>query len=114
MKEVEADCLLDLHRAPFRAFFSDIPDPDIAAAPEIVHVLLLRRRAAAETCGSSHDPAKDEVLRQLGIAKGGGAAFELDHILVSIERQHVESIDQQRVEGWRNGCVRHDIGERGP
>ena len=41
VKEVEADRLLDLYGAALRAFFSDIPDPDVAAAPEIVHVLLL-------------------------------------------------------------------------
>ena len=41
VKEVEADRLLDLHGAALRAVFPDIPDPDIAAAPEIVHVLLL-------------------------------------------------------------------------
>ena len=40
-KEVEADRLLDLDRGALRAFRPDIPDPDIAAAPEIVHVLLL-------------------------------------------------------------------------
>ena len=42
MKEVETRCLLDFHRCALRAVFSDIPDADIGAAPEIVHVLLLR------------------------------------------------------------------------
>ena len=51
MKEVEADRLLDLDGAALRAFFSDIPDPDIAAAPEIVHVLLLRGEQLLEPLG---------------------------------------------------------------
>ena len=42
MKKVEADRLLDLHRSALRAVFPDIPDPDVAAAPEIVQVFLLR------------------------------------------------------------------------
>src|SRR5580704_6360455 len=42
MKKVEACRLLNLYGAALRAFFSDIPHPDIAAAPEIVHVLFLR------------------------------------------------------------------------
>ena len=41
VKEVEADRLLDLHGGALGAVFPDIPDLDIAAAPEIVHVLLL-------------------------------------------------------------------------
>src|SRR5262249_4541705 len=41
MKEVEANRLLDLHGAALCAIFPDIFDLDIAAAPEIVQVLLL-------------------------------------------------------------------------
>ena len=41
MKEIEANRLLDLHRRALCAVFPDIPDPDIAATPEIAHVLLL-------------------------------------------------------------------------
>ena len=42
MKKVEADRLLDLHGTALRAVLPDILDPDIATAPEIFHVLLLR------------------------------------------------------------------------
>src|SRR5215469_18291125 len=42
MKKVEADGLLDLHGAALCPVFRDIPDPDVAAAPEIVQILLLR------------------------------------------------------------------------
>jgi hypothetical protein len=48
MKKVEANRLLDLHGTALRALFSDIPDPHITAAPEIVHVLLLRREQLLE------------------------------------------------------------------
>src|SRR5438270_112089 len=51
MKKVEADRLLDLHGAALRAVLSDIFDPDIAAAPEIVHILLLRPEQLLEPLG---------------------------------------------------------------
>ena len=41
LEEIKANRLLDLDRGPFRAFRPDIPHTDIAAAPEIVHILLL-------------------------------------------------------------------------
>src|SRR5271165_4491167 len=58
MKKVEADRLLDLHSAAICAFFSDIPDPDIAAPPEIVHVLLLGCEQPLEPMGRNavHSP----------------------------------------------------------
>jgi hypothetical protein len=40
-KKIKADCLLDLDSAALGAVLPDIFDPDIAAAPEIVHILLL-------------------------------------------------------------------------
>ena len=43
MKQVESDCLLHFHRVAPRAMLPDILDPDIAAAPEVVHILLLGR-----------------------------------------------------------------------
>src|SRR5262244_3304295 len=41
VKQIEANRLLDLHGTPLCAIFPDIFDMDIAAAPEIVQVLLL-------------------------------------------------------------------------
>ena len=49
MKKVEADRLLDLHGTAVRTVFPDIPDPYIAAAPEIVHVLLLSGQQLLES-----------------------------------------------------------------
>ena len=51
MKKVEACRLLNLYGAALRAFFSDIPHPDIAAAPESVHILLLRGEQLLEPLG---------------------------------------------------------------
>src|SRR5215472_7384556 len=43
VKKIEADCLLRLDGAALYAVFPCIPDLDIAPAPEVVDVLLLRR-----------------------------------------------------------------------
>ena len=48
VKKVEADRLLDLHRAAVRAVFPDILYLNVAATPEVGHVLLLRREQLAE------------------------------------------------------------------
>src|SRR5262249_11817703 len=50
VKEIEANRLLDLDGAALCAIFPDIPDLDIAAAPETCAAL--ERRAAAGTPGS--------------------------------------------------------------
>ena len=49
VKQIEADCLLRLDRAALYAILPRIPDPDIAPAPEIVHVLLLASKELVET-----------------------------------------------------------------
>ena len=41
MKQVKTDRLLHFHRVALRSGFPDIFNPDVAAAPEIVHILLL-------------------------------------------------------------------------
>src|SRR5499427_9348157 len=51
VKQVEADRLLDFHGGALHTVFPDIPDPDIAAAPEIVHVLLLGGEQLLEPLG---------------------------------------------------------------
>src|SRR5215813_10093941 len=51
VKKVEADRLLDSNGGALRAVFPDILDPDIAAAPEIVHVLLLVGEQLLEPLG---------------------------------------------------------------
>src|SRR5215469_1966736 len=48
MKKVKADRLLNLYGAALRAFFSDVSDPDIAALPKIVQILLLRDEQVLE------------------------------------------------------------------
>src|SRR6516225_93850 len=51
VKEIEAYRLLDLHGSAFCSVFSDVPDPDIAAPPEILHLLLLRGEQLLEPLG---------------------------------------------------------------
>jgi hypothetical protein len=51
VKKVEADRLLDLHGAALYSVFPDILEPDIAPAPKIVHVLLLRGEQPLESLG---------------------------------------------------------------
>jgi hypothetical protein len=48
---VETDRLLEFDSAALCAFFPDILGPDIAAASEIVHVLLLRGEELPEPLG---------------------------------------------------------------
>src|ERR1700746_1274674 len=58
VEQVEADRLLDLQGAALRAFFSNIPDADIATAPIILHVLLLGKEQLLEPlgCRAVHSP----------------------------------------------------------
>ena len=91
MKEVEADRLLDLHGAALCAFFSDIPDPDIAAAPEIVHVLLLGRKQLLKPLG------RHAIHRPLGTAaKFLGRSRPrrvIDHVLGEVDRTVGQGVD---------------------
>src|SRR6516162_11150617 len=54
VEQVETDRLLDLHSAALCPVSPDIPHPDIAAVPEIVHVLLLSGEQPREPL--THDP----------------------------------------------------------
>ena len=78
MKQVEADRLLHLHRIALRAVFPDIPDPDIAAAPEIVHILLLGCEQLLEPLGhhTIHRPI-GAAAEFFGRSRRGGV---IDHV----------------------------------
>src|SRR5262249_32583599 len=54
VKKVEADRLLDFDGAALYSVFPNILDADIAAAPKIVHVLLLRSKQRLEAL--AHHP----------------------------------------------------------
>ena len=62
MKKVEADRLLDLHGGALHTIFPYVLDPDIAATPEIVHVLLLGVEQLREPLG------RDAIHGPLGAA----------------------------------------------
>ena len=72
VKQIEADRLLDLHGGALHAVFPDIPDPDIAAAPEIVHVLLLGGEQLLEPLVSSRDPSSTQHGRRVLQTKPSG------------------------------------------
>ena len=44
VKEIKADRLLDFYGAALYAVFPDVPDSDIAPAPEVVHVKMTATR----------------------------------------------------------------------
>src|SRR6516225_1345500 len=58
VKKVEADRLLDLHGTAVRTVLPDIPHPYIAAAPKIVHILLLSSEQLLKSLGryAIHSP----------------------------------------------------------
>src|SRR6516162_9093470 len=91
MKKVEADCLLDLYGTALRTVLADILDAHIAAAPEIVHVLLLTAQQWLEP------------LRRYAIQSPLGTAAELldrsrlgsmvDHVFGELDRTIRQSFD---------------------
>jgi len=84
VKEVEADRLLDLERAALRAFLSNTADPDVAAAPEIVHVLLLSSEQLLETL--AHHPIHGPLGTTTQFFRGSGRRRVIDHALGEIDR----------------------------
>ena len=62
MKKVESNRLLDLYSGAFRAFRPNILDADIAATPEIVHIMLLAGEQLLEPLG------RDAIHCPLGTA----------------------------------------------
>src|SRR5258705_1736673 len=84
MKKVEADRLLDLNGAALRAFFSDIPYPDIAAAPEIVQVLFLRREQLLESL--SHHTICGPLGTAAEFFSRSRLRCVIDHVLSKVDR----------------------------
>src|SRR5271157_4143571 len=84
MKEVEMDRLLNLDRAALCAVFADVPDPDIATAPEILHVLLLRREQFLKSLG------RDAIQAPLGASaklfSRSHAGRVIDHVFREVDR----------------------------
>ena len=94
VKKVEADRLLDLYGAALRAVFSDILDPDIAAPPEIIDILLLRREQLLESLidYAIHGPL-GTTAELLGRSRRRGV---IDHVLGELDGAATASLDRER------------------
>src|SRR5262249_54584154 len=91
VKKVEAHRLLDLNGSAVRAVFPDILDPYIAAAPEIVHVLLLSGEQLLESLGryTIHSPLST-AAEFLSRSRLGGM---IDHVFGELDRTARLSLD---------------------
>src|SRR6516165_12317735 len=84
VKEVEADRLLDLDRTAFCSVFPDVLDPDIAPAPEIFHVLLLRGEQLRETL--AHYAIHCPFSTAAELLSGSRLRGVIDHIFGEMDR----------------------------
>src|SRR6516225_7400528 len=94
MKKVEPDCLLDLDGTALRTVLSDILDAHVAAAPEIVQILLLRGQQLLESLDryaiQSPLSATAEFLSRSRI---GGM---VDNVLRELDRTGLPRFDGER------------------
>src|SRR5208337_395443 len=85
------DRLLNLDRAALCAVFADIPDPDIATAPEILHVLLLRREQFLKSLSGNaiHGPlsAAAKLFSRSPVRR------VIDHVFREVDRTIRPSLD---------------------
>src|SRR5215472_3631937 len=93
MKKIEADRLLDLYGSALRAVFPNILDSDIAAAPEIVHVLLLGGEQLLEPFVhyAIHRPLSTaaEFFRRSRLRR------MIDHVLGDLDRTAGSRLDRE-------------------
>src|SRR5262249_335613 len=83
MKKVEPDCLLDLDRTAFRTVLPHILHAHVAAAPEVVHVLLLRTQQRLESLGGyAIQSPLGTAAELLGRSRVGGM---VDHVFGELD-----------------------------
>src|SRR5262249_7253863 len=78
-----ADCLLNLHGGAFRAVLPNIRNAHIAAAPEIVHVLLLGHKQLLEPLSCYTIQCPLGTTAQLFSRSGMGAM--INHVLGEVD-----------------------------
>jgi hypothetical protein len=83
VKKVEADRLLDLDGAALDSVFPDVLDADIAAAPEIIHVLLLSREQSLESL--AHYPIQSPFGTAAKLLGGSRLRGVIDHVLGELD-----------------------------
>ena len=93
VKEIEADRLLDLHRTALRAVFPDIPHLDVAATPEIGHVLLLRGEQLLEPL--VHDAIHGPLGTAAEFLGRSRRRRVIDHVLGELDRTSGLGLDRE-------------------
>src|SRR5262249_18542895 len=91
VKEIEANRLLDLHGAALCAIFPDILDLDIAAAPEIVQVLLLGGEQLLEPL--VHDAIERPLSAAAEFFDRGRVGGVIDYVFGELDRTAGPGLD---------------------
>src|SRR5215471_9462215 len=117
VKKIEADRLLDLNGGAFRALFPNIPYTDVAASPEVLHVLRLRLEQLLESPGSYPIQRPLSATTQLFGRRSLRAV--IDHVLDELERTAAPCLDAEGnlaeilsmrgLAGKRAGCFEPSI-----
>jgi hypothetical protein len=84
VKKVEADRLLDLDGAALYSVYPDILHADIASAPKIVHVLLLRGGELLESLG--HYPIHCPLSTAAELFRGSRLRGVIDDVFGELDR----------------------------
>jgi hypothetical protein len=83
VKKIETDGLLDLDGAALCSVFPDILDPDIASAPEIVHILFLGGEQVLESL--AHHAIHSPLSKAAEFFGGGGLRGVIDQVFGKLD-----------------------------
>jgi hypothetical protein len=93
VEKIEADRLLDLHRAALQTVLPDILDAHVAAAPEIVKVALLRGQQLLEALGRyAIQSPLSKTADFLGRGHSGGM---IDDVFGELDRRSRARVDSE-------------------
>jgi hypothetical protein len=84
VKKIEADRLLDLDGAAFCSVFPDVLDPQIAPAPKLVHVVLLRGEQLLESL--AHHAIHCPLSTATELFGAGRLRGVIDHVFGELDR----------------------------
>src|SRR5262249_39126923 len=93
VEKVEADRLLNLYGATLGAVFADVLDSNIAAAPEIVHVLLLSSEQLLESL--RRYPVHCPLSAAAEFLSRSGARGVIDHVFGEYDRTVRPGLDDE-------------------
>jgi hypothetical protein len=93
LEQVEANCLLNLDGRTLGTLFPDVPHMDVAAMPEIRHILLLLTKQVSEAL------RRDTIHRPLGattkLIGRGRMRGVVDHKLCEVDRLAGPCVDPE-------------------